>query len=310
MFLDDIFTYSKEGYRTLVMAFKFIPPEVFYEFKRAFEKITLSSEDSKNELLYTLYNKIENDLSYVGCSAIEDKLQDEVGETIESLMEANIKIWVLTGDKKETSIEIGKSCNLIKESTMKMVDLIAENKKALKELLKENYKSIIEEECESYYILIDGHNLTYIFEDPYLTKIFFTLGLNAKSLIACRVSPSQKSLIVSMAKDNCEWITLAIGDGANDVPMLMEAHIGVGIGGNDGTQAVRCSDYAISEFKHLKRLLFVHGRWGYKRISLFICYYFYKNIILVFTELYFVFFNGFSGQVFFPDFLPKYNINP
>jgi len=107
-----------------------------------------------------------------------------------------------------------------------------------------------------------------------------------------------------MTKDNCDYITLAIGDGANDVPMIIEAHIGVGIGGNEGTQAVRCSDYSISEFKFLKRLLFIHGRWGYRRISLFICYYFYKNIILVFTELYFVFFSGYSAQIFFPDFLP------
>lgn len=77
--------------------------------------------------------------------------------------------------------------------------------------------------------------------------------------------------------------------------MIMEAHIGVGIRGKEGTQAVRSADLAISQFQFLLRLLLVHGRWGYRRVSLMICYYFYKNIILVLTEFYFAFYNGFSG---------------
>jgi phospholipid-transporting ATPase len=100
------------------------------------------------------------------------------------------------------------------------------------------------------------------------------------------------------------WTTLAVGDGTNDVPMIMEANIGVGIQGVEGTQAVRSADYGICQFKHLQRLILIHGRNGYRRISNFICYYFYKNIILVFAEIYFVYLSGFSGQPFFPDFLP------
>jgi phospholipid-transporting ATPase len=88
---------------------------------------------------------------------------------------------------------------------------------------------------------------------------------------------------------------LAIGDGANDVSMILEAHIGVGIRGKEGTQAVRSADYAISQFKFLERLLMVHGRNGYQRVSKMICYYFYKNVVLVFTELHFAYYNGFSG---------------
>jgi len=109
---------------------------------------------------------------------------------------------------------------------------------------------------------------------------------------------------VSLAKENGNWITLAVGDGANDVPMIMEAHIGVGIRGKEGTQAARSADYTIGKFKHLKNLAFVHGRLGYKRVAKFICYYFYKNVILVFCELYFAFVNGYSGQIFFADWLP------
>ncbi len=109
---------------------------------------------------------------------------------------------------------------------------------------------------------------------------------------------------MALCKRNGPWITMAVGDGANDVPMIMEAHIGVGIRGHEGTQAERASDYTLGKFKHLRRLLIIHGRQAYRRISMFICYYFYKNVILVFCELYFTFQNGYSGQMFFADWLP------
>ena len=96
-------------------------------------------------------------------------------------------------------------------------------------------------------------------------------------------------------KYGSSWISLAIGDGANDVPMILEANIGVGIRGQEGSQAVRASDYAISQFSFLKKLVLIHGRIGYRRVAWVVCYYFYKNILLVFTEIYFGFFNGYSG---------------
>jgi magnesium-transporting ATPase (P-type) len=154
------------------------------------------------------------------------------------------------------------------------------------------------------YLIIDGKNLAYVLTDIEMRKKFFRVGMLASSVICCRVSPKQKSEVVKLAKENGTFITLSIGDGANDVPMIMEAHIGIGISGKEGTQAVRSADYAIGQFQFLKRLLLVHGRWGYRRIAYFICYYFYKNIVLVFTEIYFAFYNGFSGQIFFPDLLP------
>jgi len=93
--------------------------------------------------------------------------------------------------------------------------------------------------------------------------------------------------VVALCKQKGPWITLAIGDGANDVPMIMEAHIGIGVRGKEGTQAVRSADYAVSQFMFLLRLILIHGRWGYRRVSFLVCYYFYKNILLVFTEIWF-----------------------
>lgn len=153
-------------------------------------------------------------------------------------------------------------------------------------------------------MIVDGISLVEILSSEILSYKFFKLGMICRSVICCRVSPKQKSQIVYMAKKFGKWITMSVGDGANDVPMIMEAHIGIGIQGKEGTQAVRSSDYALGQFSFLQRLLLIHGRNGYRRISKFICYYFYKNIILVFAEIYFVFFSGFSGQPFFPDFLP------
>ena len=114
-------------------------------------------------------------------------------------------------------------------------------------------------------------------------------------MACCRVSPKQKADIVALSKKYSKMITLAVGDGANDVPMIMEAHIGIGIQGKEGTQAVRASDYSISQYRFLQRLLIVHGRLGYKRMGQFLCYYFYKNIIVCFCEIYFALFNGFSS---------------
>jgi len=158
---------------------------------------------------------------------------------------------------------------------------------------------------EHYYMIVDGVYLIEILKDPELSLKFFKVGMLCKSVICCRVSPKQKSQVVMLSKRLGNWITLSVGDGANDVPMIMEANIGVGIQGKEGTQAVRSADYAICQFKFLQRLLLLHGRYGYIRISGFICYYFYKNILLVFMEIIFPFFTGFSGTLFFPDLLPN-----
>jgi len=153
-------------------------------------------------------------------------------------------------------------------------------------------------------VIIDGPTLAFAFSSPATSAAFFSLGMIAASVVCCRVSPKQKADVVALAKQNGSWVTLAVGDGANDVSMIMEAHIGVGIRGKEGTQAVRTADYAVSQFRFLQRLLLIHGRLGYIRVSKMVCYYFYKNMILVFTEIYFAVYCGYSGQIFFLDWLP------
>lgn len=256
--------------------------------------------------------KIESGYELLGASAIEDKLQEEVPETLRLLIDAGIRVWILTGDKQETAIEVGKSCNLIK-SDMRLIilssdsrDIYVEKMQSLKnelDLQGKSYQELRTIKSRLRYeiaLVINGITLTWALEESLdMRRLFFSLAYIAESCICCRVSPAQKMQIVQLAKENGPWITLAIGDGANDVSMIQEAHIGVGIAGKEGTQAVQSSDYAISRFRMLQKLVLVHGRWGYRRISFFICYYFYKNIAVVFTELWFAIFNGFSGQIYF-----------
>uniref|UniRef100_A0A7N5JA72 Phospholipid-transporting ATPase n=1 Tax=Ailuropoda melanoleuca TaxID=9646 RepID=A0A7N5JA72_AILME len=138
-----------------------------------------------------------------------------------------------------------------------------------------------------------------IIEAALCLKYFLDLALSCKAVICCRVSPLQKSEIVDVVKKRVKAITLAIGDGANDVGMIQTAHVGVGISGNEGMQATNNSDYAIAQFSYLEKLLLVHGAWSYNRVTKCILYCFYKNVVLYIIELWFAFVNGFSGQILF-----------
>jgi phospholipid-transporting ATPase len=148
------------------------------------------------------------------------------------------------------------------------------------------------------YVVIDGKALDICLDAPVLRakdklsgvdkamdvpiyKELLKLTVLCDAVVCCRVSPLQKALMVSLVKDNSKGLkTLAIGDGANDVPMIQTAHIGVGIAGQEGMQAVRASDVAIGQFRFLRRLTMVHGRANYRRAALMVCYMFYKNIVL------------------------------
>eukprot|EP00744_Colponema_vietnamica_P002392 GILI01003764.1.p1 GENE.GILI01003764.1~~GILI01003764.1.p1 ORF type:complete len:1770 (+),score=522.85 GILI01003764.1:205-5310(+) len=163
----------------------------------------------------------------------------------------------------------------------------------------------------SFSLVVDGATLQYIFDDPNLSELFLELSTSCSTVLACRVSPLQKAQVVKLVKEQVKPmpITLAIGDGGNDVSMIQEAHVGIGISGNEGMQAVQASDYAIAQFRYLTRLLFVHGRWNYQRICTVILYSFYKNLALILPMLYFSFLNAFSGTTLYDSWLlMSYNV--
>ncbi|XP_026579260.1 phospholipid-transporting ATPase ID-like [Pseudonaja textilis] len=138
---------------------------------------------------------------------------------------------------------------------------------------------------------------------------FLETACACKAVICCRVTPLQKAQVVELVKKYKKAVTLAIGDGANDVSMIKTAHIGVGISGQEGIQAVLASDYSFSQFKFLQRLLLVHGRWSYLRMCKFLCYFFYKNFAFTMVHFWFGFFCGFSAQTVYDQyFITLYNI--
>lgn len=138
-------------------------------------------------------------------------------------------------------------------------------------------------------------------------QLLLELATQCRAVIACRMSPLQKAQLVQLVRSDPtvqqRTVTLAIGDGANDVPMLQEADVGVGIQGREGTQAVNAADFALPRFKHLQRLVLVHGRLNYRRVCLVILYSLYKNALPVLVLFMFTFVNGFSGTTLFESYL-------
>ncbi|KAG4124786.1 hypothetical protein ERO13_D10G059600v2 [Gossypium hirsutum] len=259
-------------------------------------------------LAYKRLEMMEKDLILVGATAVEDKLQKGVPQCIDKLAQAGLKIWVLTGDKVETAINIGYACSLLRQG-MKQI-CITEISSDAKEVVKENIllqitnaSQMIKLERDphaAFALIIDGKTLAYALGDD-VKQQFLVLAVQCASVICCRVSPKQKALVTRLVKEGTGKTTLAIGDGANDVGMIKEADIGVGISGVEGMQAVMASDFSIAQFRFLERLLVVHGHWCYKRIAQMVCYFFYKNIAFGLTLFYFEAFAGFSGQSIYDD---------
>lgn len=131
-------------------------------------------------------------------------------------------------------------------------------------------------------LVIEGSALSYFLDNQLLEELLFAVASNCKSVIACRVSPKQKALLVKLVKQFVKPhpVTLAIGDGANDVGMIQEAQVGVGISGLEGQQAVNASDFSIAQFRFLEDLLLIHGRWNFMRLSKTVLFSFYKNAVL------------------------------
>lgn len=282
--LQHLEEYATDGLRTLCLAYREIPDSEYREWSRIFEKAA-TTINNRAEELDRAAELIERDLVLLGATAIEDRLQDGVPETIATLQTAGIKVWVLTGDRQETAINIGMSCKLISEE-MILVVINEETKQATRDALARRLaacRSSPEAEPEVFALIIDGKSLGFALEKD-LEKDFLDLAVLCKAVVCCRVSPLQKALVVKLVKRHLKAILLAIGDGANDVSMIQAAHVGIGISGMEGLQAARSADIAIGQFRYLRKLLLVHGAWSYQRLSKLILFSFYKNITLYMTQ--------------------------
>jgi phospholipid-transporting ATPase len=251
---------------------------VYEQWAEKYEAATLAVTD-REEKVSKVEDEIEYDFDLVGATAIEDRLQDDVANTISVLKEAGIKIWVLTGDKIETAINIGYSCKVL-SNDMEQYIIDAVSTDDIIDQLAESNKTYLKSSLNAHALVVAGDSLLKITAKEHIKEEFLKMAEKMKVVIACRVSPKQKAEIVNLVKVRYpDKTTLAIGDGANDVNMITAAHIGIGISGLEGQQAARASDYAIGQFRFLRTLLLVHGREAYRRNSYVVGYMFYKNIL-------------------------------
>lgn len=354
--------FAADGFRTLCLAYKKISTDVFNKWHEQ-QKEAAVALTNRQEQLDRIYDELEQEMILLGATAIEDKLQDGVPDTIAELARANIKIWILTGDKQETAINIGYSCNLLTENLREVFVIDGETEREVEVQLKDVRRRIEQtlgpdallddgkltsqyindaitangnlqsdgtknlafihesnmeiqdhlsanewKKLEGYALIVNGPSLTYALKRE-LERTFLDIGCLCRAVVCCRVTPLQKAMVVDLVKRNKKAITLAVGDGANDVSMIKTAHIGVGISGQEGMQAVLASDYSIGQFRYLKRLLLVHGRWSYFRMTKFLRYFFYKNFAFTLTHFWYSFFCGYSAQsIYSPVLIACYNL--
>ncbi|KAH7113852.1 hypothetical protein B0J11DRAFT_445923, partial [Dendryphion nanum] len=285
--------FATEGLRTLLYGYRFMDNDEYDTWKKGYLEATTSLVD-RTRLIEEAGELIEQDLELSGATAIEDKLQQGVPEAIDKLRRAKIKMWMLTGDKRETAINIGHSCRLIKDySTVTVLDHetgeVEQNIGAA--ILALNSGAIAHS-----VIVVDGQTLAQINELEPLKLLFYDLAILADSVICCRAAPAQKaSLVKNIRKRVKKSITLAIGDGANDIAMIQEAHVGIGITGKEGLQAARTSDYSIAQFRFLTKLLLVHGRWNYIRTCKYTVSTFWKELLFYLTQALYQRSAGYTG---------------
>ncbi|EPT29287.1 proton ATPase, putative [Toxoplasma gondii ME49] len=513
--------FASSGLRTLVFGYRYLPPELYRDFHSRFTQAQQLLGEEQENAVANCIAMVERDLLVVGCSGIEDRLQDDVQGTIKDLKAAGIQVWVLTGDKLETAINIGHSTNLISETAYNAV-IDATNKEAIVEQLSRHEvrelvdrqmskKSRVERsrgvpgsstesaslspeplkveatdpslfpgqpdgvspqgsppdstlesvsstaqrgnrcpfsgsllnaealsrsekgnkergspcvsdrktvgmrtrrrtpdngrvseegdvsfkltaveaateavlqpspsapaiagvdtkkgskahgkrsalalfstkrirgklgellsinshgwsgdssddssldgtnvahrrsgrgvphfsgfgsdvrirEYSEFCTTVTGSALAVIMQDRLLKVKFYSLARHASTLIASRVTPKQKALLLRQnSAFNPRGTSLAIGDGANDVAMILAASVGVGISGREGLQAARAADFSIGEFRLLRKLLFVHGREALRRNCILVYVCIFRNAVMCWCTLAMNFLSGFSG---------------
>ncbi|KAK6436503.1 phospholipid transporting ATPase [Oleoguttula sp. CCFEE 5521] len=315
--------FAREGLRTLCIAQRELGEEEYQRWNIDHDLAAAAVQD-REEKLEVVSDAIERELTLLGGTAIEDRLQDGVPDAIALLAQAGIKLWVLTGDKVETAINIGFSCNLLDNDMDLILLQIEEDSVGAAERELDRHLAVFnktgsdaelkaakknhEPPDPTHALVVDGDSLKLCLDDRVRQK-FLLLCKECRSVLCCRVSPAQKAAVVRLVKNSLDVMTLAIGDGANDVAMIQEAHVGVGIAGEEGRQAVMSSDYAIGQFRFLTRLVLVHGRWSYRRLAETIANFFYKNIVWTFALFWYQIFTNFDCSYAFDySYILLYNL--
>ncbi|XP_060583467.1 phospholipid-transporting ATPase IF-like isoform X3 [Ruditapes philippinarum] len=301
--------YAVLGLRTLVIAMRRLESQEYTKFDQMLSEARKSLTQREVKLAEA-FDYVEKNFKLLGATAVEDKLQDDVPETIQALLTAGIKVWVLTGDKEETAVNISHSAGHFSRDMLQLKITQMQSGLDCADLIRKHSQTLDNpvNRDEKFAIVIDGTSLAYCLIEH--ADILRDLCMKCSAVLCCRMTPLQKAEVVKLIKNSRENpVTAAIGDGANDVSMIEEAHVGLGIMGKEGRQAVRNSDYAFAKFRFLMKALLVHGHFYYIRIANLVQYFFYKNVAFITAQLFYTFFSAFSEQTLYESwYLMNFNM--
>jgi len=285
---------AMEGLRTLVIAQKVMTPDEYQNWRDSYKR-ALNDYERGDILAEQVRNELETNLECLGVTGVEDKLQDDVEKTIGSLRGAGIQIWMLTGDKVETATCISISTGLKSRSHrhyfMKEMESLNEVEFKLKELDRNVTNSCF---------MIDGGTLEVCMSNKKIEETFFEIACKAPVVCVCRCSPTQKAIITQKVRKYTGKRVACVGDGGNDVGMILESNVGIGIVGKEGRQASLAGDFSINQFSFLKRLILWHGRQSYKRSALLSQFVIHRGLIISIIQAVFT-------LIFYNVSIPIYN---
>lgn len=266
---------ARQGLRTLVYGMRVLTVAEYEAFTERLGEAA-SSVKQRDARVQVARSSIESDLELLGITGVEDRLQDDVRQTLELLRHAGIRVWMLTGDKVETATNIAISARLIAREHVISTVLVGSKDEATERL--EQCMQLKEEQA----IIIDGRSLALCLE--HCPDLFITLACSAAAVVCCRCSPTQKASIVTLIQQHTKKRTCAIGDGGNDVSMIQAADVGIGIVGKEGRQASLAADFSINKFCYIARLIIWHGRNSYKRSASLGQFVIHRGIIISFIQ--------------------------
>uniref|UniRef100_A0A8C9WA23 Phospholipid-transporting ATPase n=1 Tax=Scleropages formosus TaxID=113540 RepID=A0A8C9WA23_SCLFO len=247
---------AREGLRVLVVAKKSLTEEQYQDFEARYVQAKLSVHDRSLKVA-TVIESLEMEMELLCLTGVEDQLQADVRPTLEILRNAGIKVWMLTGDKLETATCTAKNAHLVtRNQDIHIFRPVTTRGEAHLELNAFRRKH----DCA---LVISGDSLEVCLK--FYEYELMELACQCPAVVCCRCAPTQKAQIVRLLQERTGKLTCAVGDGGNDVSMIQEADCGVGVEGKEGKQASLAADFSVTQFKHLGRLLMVHGRNSYKR---------------------------------------------
>ncbi|KAH9278326.1 putative phospholipid-transporting ATPase IIB [Echinococcus granulosus] len=291
---DEAGNLAREGLRTLVVAHRQLTEDQYADFALRYHQATMSVSDRTGKVQAAVAT-LECDLQLLCLTGVEDKLQEGVRPTLETLRNAGIKVWMLTGDKLETAECIAKSSRLVPHGqALHIFQPVTGRSEAHLEL------NAFRRRCDMP-LVITGSSLEVCLR--YYEYEFLDLIRQCPAVVVCRTSPTQKAGIAKLLKAHTNAVVAAIGDGGNDVSMIQAAHVGIGIVGKEGRQASLASDFSVTQFSHVARLFLVHGRNTYKNTASLSQFIIHRGCIITVMQIIFSAIFYIISVALFPGFL-------